>query len=294
MHILSIILAALVLGGSNPSLEKTTDKSPAFCRAGTLVRDFGLAKLPKTHQPPRSGKLPFGPKAVTLTGPRDPVLRLGEPFGYQLLSENYRGETPLHWTLTARMVSVNATGQTTRVLGDKTIRVRAISADDQPTLFLTPPKRSGFFQYELLISGRRGEKLARYRRYVKVIRQSWKVRLHLDRQEIEPGQTLISRVENLGSGKPYFGEAFAVQRRAEGRWNDDPELTPEEWLAWLGTAAPGEAGRCSYLKLPDDLSAGTYRIVKVVRKGLGPPSRQPAELKAPFEVLAGSPGLKQK
>jgi hypothetical protein len=255
---------------------------PSFCWEAPLVRDFGLSQLPWAQEPPKTGDLPFGPKTVSLeSNSADPILGLGQGFGYRLGSDSYGQHTPLHWTLSARLLRVDDAGRPVREIEQKVIRVGTISAGEERRVYLKPSRRPGFYRYDLHIDDRRGAELAHYEKYVRVIPTLWKVRLGLDKRKVKPGQTVLSRVENLGSVTPAYGEDFGVQRHVNGRWVKPPKLPIGTWLAWLGATGPGEAGRCSRLKLPADFPDGRYRVIKWVNQAAG----RRVRLVAPFEVV---------
>lgn len=282
-------LAVLTFGGNHPRqpIDPFTFGNPSFCGEAPLVRDFGLSRFPRVQELPRSGDLPFGPRTVSLAGPLlDPILRLGESYGYRLGSQNYYGRTPLHWTLSARLVSVDRRGRPRGEVDRKTIHVRTISAGETWRLYLKPPRHLGFYRYDLRITDRSGVELAHYGKYVRVIPSFWRVRLGLDKRRVKPGQRVLNRVENLGSGRPFYGEEFRVQRQVNGQWVRPPKLPRGMWVLWLGTAGPGEAGGCSQLRLPAYFPDGRYRIIKWVERSAGRPvSRHRVRLVAPFEVV---------
>jgi len=149
-------------------------------------------------------------------------------------------------------------------------------------VYLEPSRRPGFYRYDLRIVARGGVELAHYEKYVRVLPIFWKVRLGLDKRKVKPGQRVLIRVENLGSATPSYGEYFGVQRLVNGRWIKPPRLPIGTWLAWFGAAGPGEAGRCSILKIPAEFPDGRYRIVKPVgRAGW----KGAVKLMAPFQVV---------
>lgn len=261
--------------------------NPSFCGEAPLVRDFGLSRLPRVQEPPKTGDLPFGPRTVSLESIWvDPILPLGESYGYRLGIENYGEQTPLHWTLSARMMRVDEAGRPVREVDRKTVRVRTISDGEERRVYLTPSRRPGFYRYDLKITSRGGAELAHYEKYVRVIPISWRVRLGLAKRRVRPGQRVLSRVENLGSATASYGENFGVQRQVGGRWIKPPKLSIGTWLAWLGAVGAGAAGRCSVLGLPADLPDGRYRIIKWVhRTPEGRLSGRWVRLVAPFEVV---------
>lgn len=210
-------------------------------------------------------------------------------YGYELSSDNWRGHTPLNWTLSARMMQVNRHGRPLREVDQTTIRVRTIDYHKDRALYLEAPG-PGFYLYELRIAGKRSAKLAHYQRYLRVVRKVWNVRLGLNRQRFKPGQTVLSRIDNFGSERASFGDGVGVQRRVGDRWvraRDMPPIFLEMWEAW---APPAETAGCIPFELPADFPSGQYRIVKRVGRADG---KSGAWLTAPFEVAGHAPWMEQ-
>lgn len=266
--------------------------NPAFCGEASLVRDFGLGRFPPVQEPPRSGDLPFGPKTVSLVSSNgDPILHPGEDYGYQLFSENYRGHTQLHWRLNARLMSVDRAGRVLREVDRKTVPVRMIGSGEEWRVDLRPPHRLGVYRYDLRITSRSGAELAHYEQYLRVVRLLWGVRLGLNKSRFKPGETVLSRIENLGSDDPIYGAYFKVQQRVGGRWVHPPALPRiGSWDAWSASVPPGETGRCNAIWLPADMPDGHYRMIKDVGD---PEEERGATLVAPFEVVGHAPLLKR-
>ncbi len=261
---------------------------PAFCAPKKPVNDFGISELPSVREAPSLGDLPFGPKTVSLSVSAGPVLRIGEGAGFRLHSENYGGRTPLKWILRNRIRSVSEAGEAGSVVARGRKRVRIINAATEVKLYLDPPHIPGFFLYEIEILKFDGKALATYNSYLRVERSFWDARLGLSRYRANPGQRVLSRVENFGTEWIHYGAAFGVQRLQGEVWVDVPSATPDGWLLWAGMVRPGGSGRCSGAYLPRSLSPGQYRIVKEVEQLLGPEEDRVYELTAPFEVVAGN------
>jgi hypothetical protein len=260
--------------------------NPAFCAPAKPVEDFGLSELPPVHEGPGSGDLPFGPKTVRLELSAGPILPPGEGVGFWLHSQNYGGQTPLHWVLRNRIRLVGEFGQAGQVVARSRTRVRLINAAREVKLFLRPPLPPAFYLYEIEIVDFDGEELAHYSRYVRVERKFWDARLGLNRQVFQPGQQVLSRVENFGTESILYGEDFRIQAYREGKWTRVRASSRDGWLLWLGSAGPGWAGRCSALRLPRDFPPGQYRIVKEVEPPSQPPGERIYHLTAPFEVIS--------
>lgn len=260
--------------------------NPAFCAPKDPVEDFGLSELPPVREAPESGDLSFGPKTVSLQLAPGPVLPPGESIGFWLHSENYGGRTPLHWVLRNRIRPVDTSGRSGQVVARGHTRARTINAAREVKLFLHPPRSPGFYRYDIEIVDFDGKLLAQYSRYIGVERKFWDARLGLDGNQFQPGEQVLSRVENFGTEAIAFGEEFRIQAYRGGSWVHVRNPSQEIWLAWLGYAGPGSAGRCSALRLPHDFPAGQYRIVKEVGPPSWPKDKRPYYLTATFEVVS--------
>jgi hypothetical protein len=270
---------------ARPAEDPFTFGNSAFCAPEKPVEDFGLSELPPVHEVPAEGDLPFGPKTVSLLLASGPVLPPGESVGFWLNSKNYGGHTPLNWVLRDRIRLVDASGQVGRVVARSRTRVRTINAGTEVKLFLRPPRQPGFYRYDVEIAEFGGRHLATYSRSIRVERKFWDARLGLSAAEFRPGEQVLSRIENFGTEAITFGEEFGLQGYREGSWVSVPGPLPDGWLLWLGFAAPGSAGQCSVLQLPDDFPPGEYRIVKEVG-GPSWPKGKHSYLAAPFQVVS--------
>jgi len=225
--------------------------NPAFCTPKAPVRDFGLSQLPQARQVPESGDLPFGPKTVSLVSFEGHVLPLGQPFGYELLSENYHGHTPLHWNIQTRMLAISRSGQLGREVDSKQITVDLISSGDEAKLYLDPPRKPGFYRYDIEIVNGGGELLGSYSDYLKVFKRFfWKARLGLSGHSFHAGDVVLSRVENLGTEWTLYGEEFTVQRFKEGRWRPTSSLNSNFFSLGWEASAPATPANAALLGYP--------------------------------------------
>jgi len=275
-----LALAAKGSAGS-PSFEEE------FCEGG-IVNEFGLSGLPSLANPfperPafRERQVPsFAPKTVSLELGGGPILTPGQEVGFWLQSDNFVGKTPLRWILKDTIRAVDPSGEVGPVVAQGKVRVKYASAGHEVKDFLVPPRDLGAYRYDLKIESWDGTQLAEYSTYVWVERKFWAPQLGLSSQVVHPGELLLSRPENMGTIEFSFGEEFRLQREVGGSWT--PIKLPGEaiWDLWLGYAGAGAAGRCSGMRVPQNFSAGKYRIVKSIERSL---RGKPIFLAAPFTV----------
>jgi len=279
-----LALCVLTLAASAVSASAAS----GFCAPKQPARDFGLSRLPPVREVPFDGQLPFSRPNVNIYGSDrfGRVLNARGSVGYGFSEENYEGTVRLDWTVTMQMWLLGGHGRPLREVDDETLYIGELSAADQPHIAVETLGRRGFYRADIQFADKDGKPLGAYSAYAKVVRPFWKARLKIDRRAYEPGQTVHSWPENLGTRTMTYGESFEVQRMQDGDWVDAPELTPNGWLLWLGVAAPGLSGQCSSVALPKDVAPGHYRIVKPVTELVTRGRDRPHRLVAPFRVTA--------
>lgn len=277
-------LAILTSGTAHAAYpaDPLADGNAAFCAPKEPVEDFGLLGLPPVRKVPESGE-ELGHGAVDIYGGWERVMPGPGGFGYGFSEHNYGGTVLLNWTVTAELWTIDKQGNAYQEVDREDLLIHRLDAAHQPHIEVEPPKgRRGFYRFDVQISNQAGEVLGSYGAYFKVVRPFWKVTLGLALDTLRPGQRVFGRLENFGTERVSYGEAFRVQRLEGGRWVNQPELTPDHWLAWLGGLPPGGTGLCNSFVLPTDASSGRYRVQKSVGPGRGAKKR--AVLAAPFTV----------
>lgn len=271
--------------GRGHLLDPFTFGNPAFCTPKGPVRDFGFSKLPPVHEVPESGE-PLGHPAVDIYGGSrfTQVMPRPQEFGYGFSEHNYGGTVLVDWTVTAQLWAVTSDGERLNEVDNGQLFIGRLNAAHQPGLYLTPPTRRGFYRFDIQFANRSGDLLGSYSAYLRVVRPFWKARLGLSGRTFHPGALVLSRVENFGTETVMYGEDFSVQRFENDSWAHVPDLARGPWFMWLGAAGPGASGRCSALRLPNDVAPGQYRIVKEVGRPPWPNGKRSRHLTARFDV----------
>jgi hypothetical protein len=288
---LSALVVMLALAGSVPA-QPFAFESTGFCGPNTVVRDFGLSKLPPVREVPESAK-DFGYGAITMYEVASQVMPEPEPFGYRFLRQhNYTNAAErLNWTVAAQLWTINSRGKTFRKVDRARLFIGRLNADDRPYIEVEPPRsRRGFYRFDLQIRNRADKLLGSYSTYFKVVRPSWRPNLRVGQDRLEPGQQLLVRLENYGSEPIAFDGHFSVQRFENGRWTRVSGLTRRRWRERTSLLGPGRTSRCTSLSLPIDTPLGVYQISKQVRTGRFPDGED-SRLAAPFEVIGSSVGI---
>ncbi|HET9675962.1 MAG TPA: hypothetical protein VFP21_00490 [Solirubrobacterales bacterium] len=218
-------------------------------------------------------------------------------FGYGFVDRGYERfppveMTPLDWTVAAQLWSLDSAGKPREAVDERQIHIGRIDDAYQPSLNLSVPHAVGFYRYDIQISDGDGNELGSYSTYLRVVPESIKVRIGINRRRFRPGQTVATRPEVLGTNWITYGEDFEVQEMSNGRWHRDSALAQEDWLAWLGTAGLGSAGRCSRFTIPADTPPGRYRVRKRVGVELRRTHWLPLTLTAPFSVTKAELGTR--
>lgn len=107
-------------------------------------------------------------------------------------------------------------------------------------------------------------------------------RLAVNSATLSPGETLFARVENMSPKTVYYGVAYRIDRRNGPVWEPALQTPRGPWIMIGLHSSPGGTGRCSAFRIPADMPAGEYRIVKRVGPSLGRSSRTVA---TPFTVV---------
>lgn len=263
--------------------------STGFCAAKKPLRDFGLSQLPPLREAPGDGEpLPFAPRVNVYGSDGDEVYPgIGGtpeplPIGFGLSTRNPHASISLGWSVTAQLWRISREGRPLHQVASTALEIDQLDGADRPYVTIDLPGRPGFYRYDIQFAGRAGQQLGAYGSYLRVVRPFWQVRLGLDSRTYRPGERVRMRVENYGSRTVTFGEDFRVERRVDGRWGRDRELTPDGFFLGLRVLHPGEPTWCEVLYLPRSVESGYYRIVKTV--GLGSAMHPERRLTAPFAV----------
>ncbi len=254
------VAAAVLLTGFGAALA-SANPAAGYC-SSPAIGGYGapLRHLPPMRRPPLGRSLPFGPAGLQLIQSGDtrlgPLVMGGRNFGYVLTNSELAKRVELGWTVEASLFSVNK-------MGVRAGRVRRSqrylkSTGTLLSISLDVPRRVGFYLFDLEF--RQGNKtLGSFGEYLRVLDPLIDVRLGLKRATYSPGDTLVSRLENIGTQDVAYGFGYAIE-----------QLTPAGWLVVgpSGYAAPryvrvlpaGRASECVSYRIPADMPEGHYRI----------------------------------
>lgn len=285
--IASLIAALAILALSLAPAVASAD-SPPFC-GEQIVHDYTrpFQRMPRLHEPPKSGHFPFAPPRVYLQSPERSVLvsedGMGPVFSYGLSSTSSIERTiRLDWVMVARVFRVDGRGRPVEVVNRRSRAIGTVSDKElsRISLPLWLSSKESLYKVELSIMGRHGALLGRYGQYLRVVRPTVAVGLGLNSKSLRPGAALDFRVENFGTARVSYGEPFSIER-FDGVWSvylSEAQLGP--WHRNLLGLFSGAVGRCQRVRIPADAPPGKYRL----RKALVRPS---VSLSKEFSVAPG-------
>ena len=263
------LVAVFGLGASAEG--KARAEGGGFC-AGTWVHDYEapFARMKRLHAPPASGKLPFGPRALTFRSPEERVLVPGVSthiaYGFEALSGEVLPRR-IDWKVSAELTRVNAKGKPLSAARRQTIELATGSAKvvDGVGFEYGVASAPSFYLAAITFTKPDGKVLARYGQYFRVVAAKSRTTLAADHQSIARGKTLSFRVENSGTSPVSFGEEFEVEQEVNGQWI--PAGLPRgPWQRHILGLGPGEAGPCQRVSIsPKIFELGTYRVQKQLR-----------------------------
>jgi hypothetical protein len=233
-----------------------------------LARDYErpLSRLPEIRRMPESGRLPFGPPALELyeTSRYGNVVVGRGSFGYNFVTRSYTRDLPLGWTVSAAMSLLTPRGGVKQVVDRGRVWIGKVDNAKQPGISLETPAKPGFYRFDIWFEEQGGASLGRFSEYVRVVEPRLDVRLGINGRSFRAGETVLTRVNNLGTEPVLYGASFSLERFESSTWVRPPEIDLGPWPLYLGAVGPGGRGRCSGFEIPADLPAGRYRVVKEV------------------------------
>jgi|GEM_PF-4486110 len=258
------VATVLLPGGAAVAapLRCSDDAVAGFTRGLEMLRRDSAAL-------PARGGFPFGPR-----GPR--VLRDGEAVrdapsrvGFLLrANDGGGGADGSRVVAVTRLSRVSLHGGRGRLLRTRRQMVTAVLVGRRSEMRLGAfriGRRPAYYRVEVAIrKGRRN--VRRYVEFIRMSRRRTSVVLALSAGVLHPGERAFWRVENRGTTPVIFGVEFGVERWTPSGWVD-AGFAPGQFPAVGLYVGAGRAGDCERLRLPADLAAGFYRLVKPVTVG---------------------------
>lgn len=245
-----------------------------------------LLGLPPVHRIPGSGILPFGPKrlSVYLDRPSTAMIEGGD-VGYAFYDRNLRSVLRLDWTVSAQLYALSTKGIVQQKVDSGQIHVGAVRNAYPPSLDLRIPSKIGFYRFDIQFADAEGNPLGEFGEYLRNMPVETNVRLGINGHRFHVGQTVATRVENLGTSTITYGTMYQLARKVAGDWRGITKVNDGPWPLYQGLAYAGRAGSCSGLKISADFPLGSYRVVKEIGvQPFGKDMSHPRNLVAYFSV----------
>lgn len=258
-----IVMVCAVLGVKAVYADTpSTTGDPGFCKV-KVAHDYlaPLRQMSPLHHVPASGKLPFGPKGVSIYA-LGKGLRVGRGaigFAFSDSAVNYRRR--LNWVVRTELASVDSKGRPSSLIAAKVrhIGVRKIAqVTGQRFVVASQP---AYYRVTIEIRKENGHLLGVYGQYYRVVAPRFEVKSVVNNEAVVPGETVFARIENTGTETVTADSQAEIERFTEGRWEAISSVTalglkPALKRQVLG----GEVGSCFAYKVPLDQGAATYRF----------------------------------
>jgi len=250
-----------------------------FC-VPAVLRDYEapLDALPKVREPPRSGRLPFGPARLRF-GPvagqseADALVTEAEGLEFRFsVSGAKLGPKDLDWDVTSRLTRVDRAGDELLRPRLKVEHLGRLAVGRSYEIGFGRAGSHGLYRYDLVFRDPAGHLLGRYHRYYVVVSPNWNTQLVLNGTSFRSGDGVSAQIQNPGPYRLDYGLSFSIDRKEGDQWVGVPLATLfGEHFAFILiglSLGPGEADGCSAgFTVPERMEPGLYRIVKTVSTG---------------------------
>ena len=258
-------------------------RTKPFC-GQAIVKNYEkpLDGLPSAKALAGREHLPFGPAALHLypasvdAGPR--LLVGGGVFGYGFQTQ-VEGGLKLNWSLRAAAYALG--GKSPRRVDVTRKRIQFVGGGKQPDITVSLPATPGLYRIDFAFKDRRDGILGAFRDYVRVLKPFRRVRLGISAETFKVGETLLGRLENIGTEEVLFGAPYAIETLLDGSW---VRVGPGRhiWPRYIAGLKAGGAGGCIHYTIPSEFQAGRYRLAKQVEYEEGDLSKV---IYAEFDVM---------
>lgn len=256
-----------------------------FCTSPT-IRDYEAVfeGLPPVQPLPPSGETPFSPPDVRINGLRLPGQRVtpvgGRLPGFQIENRNRSAAVSLDWKVISRLERMSTDG----AVLEESITVASIPPGGTVHIGGGTVTTPGIVRQDLAFVSSSGQPLGTYAEYIRVMRTK-QVRIGLAKAIRRPGETLLSRVENLGSEPVGYGRKRHLERLTKTGWKTLPGNNVG--FDSRSTALPGTAGKCQRTKIPRSAVNGRYRLSQEVTQFVIS-DRNRKTIRVSFAVVGGN------
>jgi len=258
-----------------------------FCKA-RQTRNYlkPLERMVPVRHVPRSGRLPFGPKGVSLYAIGNGLLAGKGSVGFAFSDRAVNQRRRLNWFVRSKLSRVNYRGHVEAVLATRTRYVGRRKVDRVSGQRFMVSGRPSFYRVDIAIARRNGVRLGRYSEYFRVMSPKSNVRLSVSSRSVISGQEVYARVENIGTESVLPSGRVYIERYNGTAWEGIGSTTiPGQRTRVRAVLFGGEVGPCVKYKVPEGQPEGLYRLTDYVdRLKSGSGSRR--TLVARFQVTS--------
>jgi hypothetical protein len=262
-----------------------------FCES-QVIRDYAkvLDRLPAIPSPPLDEHLDFAPARVFLNHRTSGPLQIGRAErGFTLVFAPYEeGDSAsrrLDWQVTSRLVKLDRRGHriaAPRTIGKHVKRLRAVDFDFEIS------GKPAVYRLEIVFENGRGERLARFGEYFRVLRPSLDLDFFLNGTTFHRGEQVQAWLVNRGVAILSFGLFKTIEYYDGATWTNPPVPFPGGPVPAIGLAiGPGVKTSCWKTTIPTDAAPGVYRFATEVDHSTKAPfsSPNPLDVSAEFTVV---------
>jgi hypothetical protein len=269
----------------------TASATADFCESQT-IRDYTrvLERLPAIPSPPLDEQLNFAPAQVFLGHRASDPLQVGrEERGFALTfgpsEEGGSTSRRLDWQVTSRLAKLDRRGRRIgppRKIERHVQRLRAVDFGFEV------PGKPAIYRLEIVFENERGERLARFGEYFRVLRPSLDVDFFLNGATFHRGEQVRAWLVNRGVAILSFGLFKAIEYDDGTTWSNPPVAFPNGPVPAIGLAiGPGVKTSCWKTTIPTDAALGVYRFATEVEHSTKAPfsGSGPLDFGAEFTVV---------
>ncbi|HEX5714289.1 MAG TPA: immunoglobulin-like domain-containing protein [Solirubrobacterales bacterium] len=274
-----------MLGSAATASAMTYEPEPPFCTPQVIEDHLKpLKRLPRLPEPPASGRVRFGPAGLHLQPLPAQVTGEGQ-VGYKLFLQPNAPSIHPGWKVTTTLARVDWQGRAVETIERTRRRLHTIKAGRGAGVQFEIEGVPGPYRVVSVFRSKTGQRLGEYGFYFQLLPSTNSARLALNGNVYRPGQTVFSRVENLGTEAVRYGVPYSIERLQVGTWEKAPEAPRGPWIMPLLYSAPGRSGPCNGFAVPPTMPSGRYRVVKEVTFGLRKQQQDSVNLYAEFDVV---------
>lgn len=245
-------------------------ESAAFCETPSTNPYLApVEHLPKLHDPPVAGVLPFA-RLVHIAAVSGTLVANEEEIGFIFpVRRAGQQEWSKPWLkVKVSFEALDGKGKVVRIVKRSSRVVRWLETNR--VTYTTPPKDT-LYRVNVQFEKLDGSRLGAYSKYFRSVVPKFGARIALSASSFAPGEIISARLENVGVSRISAGYGYRVERFNGFSWEVDSALqgnrSVPKVLVVLGPAVNFD---CSTISIPVNQTPGLYRLMKEVgRRGAG-------------------------